>query len=479
MAENEIVQIKSDSFSESSELLLLNINNNKLGSVSSNDLRGLTSLSSLSLAHNEIDNISASAFKYCHNLQVLDLSSNKIRDLDFETFRGEVREKLRELDLSHNQLEHVPTRALHGIPHLTLLDLSENNLQVLYPEDFEGISEALQDLRLSGCGLYTVRDDAFKGLSFLLRLDISNNGLHKVPSQSFQHLHMLEELEIGRNKIEFFRGKDFDFLKKLKKFSVEGCKTSLSLEELIFKENTNLETIRIKCPKLKSLPENLDLKHLSVLSKLSFHGSGLSSLSRNIFNYEDLQSLDLSANPLRCDCELDFISPLVSLPQPVRVSGVCSEPKRLENIQLSELSEDDLTCEHDTEELNITIIVVPIIVFFFFAVSIVILCCWKKKRWNLSVLIHRRERPQKKLSRAFSGSKSEIRVVQNKNLAGPDDRFLQLTTSLCAEYSNLGPPVDSRSEHLYTELAEVRETVPSYHIPVTNVQCPDVKISEI
>ena len=77
-------------------------------------------------------------------------------------------------------------------------------------------------------------------------------------------------------------------------------------------------------------------------------------------------------------------------------------------------------------------------------------------------------------------SKSEIRVVQNKNLVGSDKGFLELSTSLNPEYSNL-VQADNRSEHLYTELAEVRvkETVPSYHIPVTNVQCPDVKISEL
>ena len=481
LSENEIVQIKSNSFRESYQLLSMNLANNKLGSVSSEDLLGLSGLSSLSLSHNEIDNISAGAFEHCRNLQVLDLSSNKIRDLNGETFRGKVKEKLRELDLSHNQLEQVPTRALQGIPHLTVLDLSENNFQVLYLEDFERISEALQDLRLSGCGLYTLQDEAFKGLSFLLKLDISNNGLHEVPSQSFRHLHMLEELEIGRNKIGHFRATDFDHLKNLKVFSVDGCKTDLVLEEGIFKENSNLETIHVKCPHLKSLPEHLDLKHLSVLKRLSFHGSGLSSLPRNILNYEDLHSLDLSGNPLDCDCRLQFISPLLSLPRPVKVSGVCAEPERLQNVQLRELSEEDLKCDQGILEQNLNIIIiVALIIIFVLTVAIVYCCCWRKKGCSFSKLFRKKERPKLKLSRTFSGSKSEIRVVQNKNLVGSDKGFLELSTTLSPEYSNL-VQADNRSEHLYTELAEVtvRETVPSYHIPVTNVQCPDVKISEL
>jgi len=251
------------------------------------------------------------------------------------------------------------------------------------------------------------------------------------------------------------------------------------LEEGIFKENTNLETIYIKCPQLKTLPEHLDLKHLSVLKTLSFHGSGLSSLPRNIFNYEDLESLDLSGNPLDCDCKLQFISNLLSLPRPVSVSGACAEPERLENIQLRELSEGDLQCEEGLTEHEVTIISVTLSLSL--ALTVAIVCfCWKRKGCSLSKLFRKKERPKHKLSRTFSGSKSEIRVVQNKNLVGSDKGFLQLSTSLCPEYSNL-VPADNRSEHLYTELAEVtvRETVPSYHIPVTNVQCPDVKISEI
>ena len=480
---NQIVEIKDDCFSASKELQVLNLNDNKLGSILDPDLYGLQTLSSLFLARNEIDLISGGAFKFCNNLQVLDLSRNKIRDLNVGTFRGTIRNSLRELYLSHNQLTSVPTAALQNIKHLTVLDLSENHLKNLSAEDFWNINSDLQDLRLTGCGLYTLAEDAFKGLGLLLKLDLSNNGLHEVPSRSFQHLRRLEELKIGRNNIGTFRSSDFSFLKNLKVFSVDGCRceNSLVLEEGLFRENTNLESIYIRCPQLRTLPQHLNLKHLSVLTSLSFHGSDLSSLPRNMFHYEDLTRLDLSANNLVCDCSLDFLYILLSDSPAVTVTGACSEPARLANRKLTDLAEEGLRPQCDSGQTNLTFVILTVLLILFFVLTAAILfCCWRRKGWNLSVLVHRREIPRKKLSRTFSGSKSEIRVVQNKNSAGAEAGFVELTTSLCPEYGNIEAG-DNRSEHLYSELSELRvaETVPSYHIPVTNVHCPDVKISEL
>lgn len=374
--------------------------------------------------------------------------------------------------------------ALQNIKHLTVLDLSENHFKTLLAEDFWNINSELQDLRLSGCGLYTLAADAFKGLSLLLKLDLSNNGLNEVPGQSFQHLPELEELEIGRNNIGTLKSSDFSFLKNLKVFSVVGCrcKNTLVLEEGLFRENTNLESISIiKCPQLKTLDQHLDLKHLSVLKSLSFHGSELSSVPRNMFNYEDLTSLDLSGNPLVCDCSLDFLYILLTENPGVHVNAVCSKPERLANKKLTDLAEEYLQAQCDSGQTNLTFVIPTVLIVLFFLLTAAILfCCWRRKGWNLSVLVHKREMPKKKFSRTFSGSKSEIRVVQNKNGAGAEAGFVELTTSLCPDYGNI-ESMDSRSEHLYTELSELRvgETVPSYHIPVTNVQCPDVKISEL
>ena len=92
---------------------------------------------------------------------------------------------------------------------------------------------------------------------------------------------------------------------------------------------------------------------------------------------------------------------------------------------------------------------------------------WKKKPWNLSILKHKRKK--KTLSANFSGSKKDIKVMQNEDIDATEG-FLQLPG--LEDYGNTND--SDRSENLY---AEVTETVPNYNIPLTNVNCPDVKIS--
>ena len=59
--------------------------------------------------------------------------------------------------------------------------------------------------------------------------------------------------------------------------------------------------------------------------------------------------------------------------------------------------------------------------------------------------------------------------MQNEDIDATEG-FLQLPG--LEDYGNTND--SDRSENLY---AEVTETVPNYNIPLTNVNCPDVKIS--
>ena len=115
-------------------------------------------------------------------------------------------------------------------------------------------------------------------------------------------------------------------------------------------------------------------------------------------------------------------------------------------------------------------------------IAVCIVRCWSKKPWNLSIHLHnKRDPPKKRLSRTFSGDKRDIKVIQQKDLAaGDDNRFLPLRGLEYAdpEYVNFDHNSNA-SEHLYVEVAEVTETVPNYNIPLTNVNCPDVKVSVI
>ena len=112
---------------------------------------------------------------------------------------------------------------------------------------------------------------------------------------------------------------------------------------------------------------------------------------------------------------------------------------------------------------------------------------WRTKPWNISVLLHSRDnnQPKKRLSRTFSGDKRDIVVVQrDTDIAADDERFLPLRGLQYADPQYVNCDLNSNkstsaSEHLYSEVAEVKETIPKYNIPIPNVKCPDVKVSMI
>ena len=112
---------------------------------------------------------------------------------------------------------------------------------------------------------------------------------------------------------------------------------------------------------------------------------------------------------------------------------------------------------------------------------------WRTKPWNISILLHSRDsnQPKKRLSRTFSGDKRDIVVVQrDADIAADDERFLPLRGLQYADPQYVNCDLNSNkstsaSEHLYSEVAEVKETIPKYNIPIPNVKCPDVKVSMI
>ena len=81
------MEIKEESFLESSSLVILNLRRNKLGALTKDDFTGLKNLAELDLAENEIDVIEEDSFGHFDNLNILDLASNNIRELPVNTFR--------------------------------------------------------------------------------------------------------------------------------------------------------------------------------------------------------------------------------------------------------------------------------------------------------------------------------------------------------------------------------------------------------
>lgn len=464
LAHNSIQSVVDGAFAESGNLVQLDLSHNKIGEVTASDLEGLDQLASLDLSSNQIIKIEGYAFTICSVMQEIDLANNQLISLSPQAFQGAVRAKLRELNLSHNLFKVFPAEALQGMSSLSVLDFSRNPLQRLDSAVFARIGASLIKLNLADCGIHTIGPQAFIGLPDLHYLDLSSNGLSRLPNEAFRHIPNLEELHIGNNKLTSLGKMDFAHLKSLKTLGLNGChEEKLSLEAGLLQSNWDLETLNIThCGLNARIGEEVSLRHLAQLRRVSFHASGLHSLPANLLPAFDLESLDLTGCELECSCSLIWLKELVTL-KPFVVSGAsCIDPDG-KTVNLRDMNSQLLHCEGAPLSALTILGAVVAIVFAVAIIACAVVMC--RKPAPVCGLLHCSRRaysPKHKIrgSAKFSG-KDDIKVIQNRNL-GEGRNFIQLPG--LDRHQEVETENNSSHSHVYEELPG---------------DFPDVKISEI
>ncbi|EDS42856.1 tartan [Culex quinquefasciatus] len=176
---------------------------------------------------------------------------------------------------------------------LTLLDLSYNYLFNIPDRTFARQSK-LQQLHLNHNKISAVSNRTFVGLGELLVLNLRGNLIDQIEP--------LEELSIGQNYFEALGGNAFRGLSNLKRFELRGSLYLKRIERAAFQTNTNLESIAIESNKALSELEEETFAGLLFLKHLSLRNNGFTQLDEGMFSWNSLRSLDISDNPINCDC---------------------------------------------------------------------------------------------------------------------------------------------------------------------------------
>ncbi|CAK9831514.1 Leucine-rich repeats and immunoglobulin-like domains protein 2 [Anthophora retusa] len=290
-------------------LTQLDLSQNALLSVPSSALKDLQHLLILNLNRNKIKAIHKKAFEGLDTLEILSLYENEISTIEEEAFTGLHNRKLKRLNLGANELNKVPTQALHTLDTLKKLEMQENRLSIIQEGDFDGLKgldslvlahnqlrevparvfshlTQLNSLELDGNQITHVDPDAFIGLEENLQyLRLGDNNLHAVPSDALRRLHRLRHLDLRANNITVLPedaftgyGDSITFL-NLQKNLIK------MLPPLVFENLNSLETLNLQNNKLTHIPEEV---------------------TENIV--DTLRQIDITDNPLICDCELRWYS---------------------------------------------------------------------------------------------------------------------------------------------------------------------------
>lgn len=311
---NKINVLGSHNFEYQNKLLNLNISYNEIAALSKDTFKGLKELKTLDLSYNRISVINKTAFRDTLNLELLILSFNNITYFeDPEIFS--MLKSLRILKLDNNQILDVPNNVLSNLPHQSLhyLYLNENLIDTVVDNAFPFTLSNLHTLSLSSNILSFINETSFVTLRTLHTLDLSNNNLSAIPTKQLSKLSALVNLDLSGNNFSNIDRIAFQSLFNLKSVTINLIPNLDSIDHRAFVDNVQLETVILnENMNLKELPSklfqgNTNLKHVSL------KGNSLSTLEASHFLIERLTFLDLSDNPLHCDCNLLWLWTLVQL----------------------------------------------------------------------------------------------------------------------------------------------------------------------
>lgn len=350
---------------------------------------GVTYLRQLDLSSNFLQSIHSKAFASLTRLAWLNLANNQLRTLPSDLFVN--LPTLFEVNLADNQLSLSSINRLPSMPNVQRLDLSGNAYILTESDGYAALgAEQLPNLiklKLANCALRNLSESVFaesndstKQLSHIQRLDLSGNRFEKVPNRALSRLPRLHVLifndipniyNLNRDQLtglEHLRSLHLNRASRLRSIGPLTFAGQPLLRELICTQNPKLIRIEANAFNLEmsgpsasvdsdkkttdqwtSLhPAAISTKYwpltatltskdrllksaaTSPLRILHLQQNALTNVNARLINFGRLRSLDLSGNPLRCDCSLNFMFELSQSGVIVRNANQtkCGRPRR-------------------------------------------------------------------------------------------------------------------------------------------------------
>ncbi|XP_030834418.1 toll-like receptor 3 [Strongylocentrotus purpuratus] len=325
----------------------------------------LTKLKHFTFSENKlpIDEIQPDFFEDMNALKVLTITLNRVRKINPHNQTWTV--DLWELDLSYNLLAEISTSVFRGLGNLTLLDMSWNkDLSVFQLTAFSGLDN-IQTIDLTGCRINVLELNTPILRSLFLNY-IRPDWLTLEPGKFFQHLQSLVELDMADSRLFIFHiwnydknASLFDRLLDLNHLDLSsnpsltfvddlppGIFQQLSVLQDLYLDDCHITTLHPlvfsgleSLQKLSLKGNNIKHTHVDVLSGLgqiksiNFEGNRISYLEEQMFSnnwnltnlslrnnrltrlnestfrpiFSSISSLDLSMNPINCNCDLKWL----------------------------------------------------------------------------------------------------------------------------------------------------------------------------
>eukprot|EP00057_Strongylocentrotus_purpuratus_P009392 XP_011663866.1 PREDICTED: slit homolog 2 protein-like [Strongylocentrotus purpuratus] len=318
-----IDEIHPDFFDGMNELKVLVIKHNQVRQINPHNQTWTVDLSELYLSGNLFTEISAFVFRGLGNLTFLDMSRNKFLSV-FELTAFSGLDNIQTVDLSGNSLVILELNT--PISRSLFLNSLESSL-IRPGKLFQHLQSLLNlDMRDSQLRLYNIwntiaNTSLFDGLLDLNHLDLSSNPflsyIGDLPPGIFRQLSVLHELNLDYCDITNLHPLVFSGLESLQKLSLEGNNIQ-HIHEDVLSGLGQIKSINFDGNRIAYL-EELIFSNNWKLTNLSLANNRLTRLSQGTFKpiFSSISSLDLSMNPINCNCDLKWL--IDWLNEPIRL----------------------------------------------------------------------------------------------------------------------------------------------------------------
>lgn len=404
LSNNHLFNIPARTFSYQKKLQELYLNNNKIGSISNRTFAGLSTLTVLNLRENFLNELNAGIFSTLPKLEEINIGANRIDHIDSKAFEGLT--NLRVLYLDDNVLTAVPSTSFGQLPRLAELYLGINSFTFIAKGSFENMP-GLESLNIRGAGLFNISLETFRGLAGLRFLDLSDNRLQRIPTTELSTLTRLEELSLGQNDFAIVPEDAFIRMTNLRRLDITGSLKLTTLKAGAFATNTNLESLTISSNKALVEVQEGTLRGLPNLKHVILKDNAITTLTEGLFPWNELQTFDISENPIICDCRVMWLQRLLIQHNTSQSQWkvTCNAPDRLREEYLHNLSAEILGCGHidPRRQAIIGMILVGSTAFITTLLLITYKCHRKireilKRCWGNSVMVHKEREYHKTFS---------------------------------------------------------------------------------
>lgn len=343
---NKLRAIPSGAFTNSSRLVHMSLNSNKISRIERGSMDNLTRLESLNLNHNRLVSIPKDLFLQLHSLRNLELNKNRIEEIEGLSFKG--LNSLESLSLRNNNIGCLSDGAFFYLKNVRTLNLDSNNLTTVTKGYLYGL-EALESLNLTNNNITEVGMDGWEHCQNLTTLDLTLNRLQAIAKSTFAKAESLIHLYLDHNIVSYIEEGAFKPLQKLQVLQLSHNEISWTMEDTQgpFLGLSRLVHLGLGNNLIKSLTGRA-LSGLGRLEVLDLSRNPITTIDQHTFLplQTSLRDLHMDTNSLLCDCNLRWLPAWVaSMGFQGKVSLYCGHPEGLKHRDVLTLHVDDFTCD--------------------------------------------------------------------------------------------------------------------------------------